>query len=137
MSPRGQKLLKRQLLWVAVGLLAYLGAGVLLLVALVPAFSEEGLEISAVGAEQLGAMFASLLLFVIGGYAARRLRGGMARSGGQREMADVYQPGLSQQIQRDAAGDGPDEEPDTLTCSNCGAVNERFYTYCGECSEKL
>lgn len=137
MSPRGQELLKRQLLWVTIGLLAYLGAGFLLLVALLPAFSEDGLDVGAVGPEQIGAMFASLLLFVIGGYAARRLRGGLSRQRARRDMSDAYQPGLSDQFQADNAEQTETEEPDTLTCSNCGAVNERFYTYCAECSEKL
>lgn len=139
MSPR-RDMLQRRLLWLSVGILAYLGAGLMLLAALMPAFSEEGLRFEAVGPEHLGALLISLGLFILGGYAARRLRGGTRPGrGGQSTLPESYQPSVAQQI----GGDGESEADATqdaegkLTCANCGATNDQFFTYCSECSEKL
>ena len=132
MSRRQSDLLKRQVLWLAVGLLAYIGAGLLLLFALFPAFSEQGLEMEAVGIEQMGAMVASLFLFVLGGYAARRMRGGLPRSAADDGYYQTQSGGGGRPEPQEESSEG-----EVLTCQNCGAANERFYTYCGECSAKL
>lgn len=132
-------LLKRQLFWVTIGLLAYLGAGLLLLTALMPALAEDGIRMDAMGPEHAGALVVSLVLFVLGGYAARRLHGGLPHEHAGRDgVPDAYQPSVAQRVAADGSThESGDDDPDVLTCSNCGAVNERFYTYCGECSEKL
>lgn len=132
-------LLKRQLLWVTIGLLAYLGAGLLLLTALMPTFSDGGLQIDAMGPEHAAALVVSLVLFVLGGYAARRLHGGLPHEHPRHEgVTDAYQPSVAQRVAADqTVPEREEDESDVLTCSSCGAVNERFYTYCGECSAKL
>ena len=139
MSGGPSDVVKRQVLWMAVGLLAYLGAGLLLLLAVMPALTDDGLDMGAVGPEHAGAMFASLLLFVLGGHAARRLRRVRSRAHADtRSLPNEYQASVRQQVEQEkTSSDAEEDTRQMVKCEQCGTLNEQFYTYCGECSAKL
>ncbi len=136
--------LKRQLLWGVVGLMAYIGGALFLLIAVMPMLSEGGFEMEGLGTAHAMLLLGSVLLFMLGGFAHRKMRGDM--------QPQQHSPsGLPDQYtQHLAPGDRTDEPPEDRpeppknrqdsgekTCPECGASNDQFYSYCGECSAKL
>ena len=147
--------LRDTLVWGTFGALSYVVGGLLLFVAVVPVASGEGLDVGALTPLAAALLLASLGCFVLGAFCVRKgsPRGRRPSS----ELPERFQKGVrsdersrGEDVRRrdlvDQAGQHSDEDdtgplsrpdPTTVRCPNCGARNERGYTFCSHCSGRL
>lgn len=145
-EPTGMAGLREQLVWAGVGLLCYLTAA---LVFLWVVFSAGVVESpSNLGSLTTGDglwLFASLVLFAVGGYAMRRVQRARTARPDESALPPQYRSGPRPAESNATRGSRPSAEeaidgasdPGTVRCPNCGAENDPEFTFCQECSEPL
>lgn len=109
----------RRLLWGIAGLLSYVGAAILLAMAVAPLFAGGAASDFTADPMSVGLLVASTLLFGLGGWSLRR-------------AAADERPA----VESDGDGEHASREG-KVQCEECGTSNEPFYTYCEDCAHKL
>lgn len=152
------------LLWGVLGVASYVVGGLLLLGAVVPLATADGIDFGAVTPMHGALVATSVVLFAFGGFCVRR---GQSRYDGRRgdsELPERFRSGARLADERSGAegSDRPGEEGDrrgrppgdwagdreepqssgdatgaTVRCPHCGAENDPEYTFCGHCSKEL
>lgn len=124
---------REQVTWAGIAIGCYLLASLVFLIVAFGTglFGLDGSPVQLTVADA-GGLVASVLLFVVGGYAMWRVRRTGSPDGP--EIPSQFRSGPS----RPGAGSKSDGSADASTrCPNCGTENDRGYTFCHNCSEKL
>lgn len=150
--------MRKQLAWLLLGLLFYVGGGVVFLVAVFSIWGPEGVSEEGFTTVALSLLVLSVLLFVTGGYFMRRggssgvlnAYGAMYQfggTGGQRDEQSWSERQRAQYGAFDRSAIEDDREPEAVggeqnddagvSCPHCGAHNESGFRFCGNCSKKL
>ena len=117
----------RRFLWGVAGLLSYIGAALVLALAVAPMFDTGGIPDIAPTDETVGLLIMSALLFGVGGLCLRRAASQLSPT----STAAVASPASGGT--QSTGGDGDI----VLECGNCGTQNEAFYRFCESCAERL
>lgn len=122
--------MQRRLLWGIAGLMSYLGAAIILAIAVTPLFEAGSPRAMSLEPTTIGLLVSSALLFGLGGMCLRRAS--IVASGSPKPVGGAADGSLLQ-----GGAGGPPDDSEEVRCQHCGVANDAFFTYCEECAGKL
>jgi hypothetical protein len=143
-----RKSLRKQLIWQGAALLSYFVGMILFLVVVMRVVTSPEQSLATLTTGDVTALVVSVFFLGVGGLLSWKSGGTVGSGMGPIQMEPTQGPEQSklEELGYQMPPDDPDEsEPttrgavghDDVRCPECGATNDRSFTYCKQCSSEL